>query len=62
MRKIENEGRDKVNDGTIQENDNTLNIYDENNDIIHADSANEEPIEITEHDLSDSKTDRLLRL
>ena len=40
----------------------TLNIYDENNDIIHADSANEEPIEVTEHDLSDPKTDRLLRL
>ena len=44
-RKIENEGRDKVNEGTIKESDNTADIYDENGDINHADSANEEPIE-----------------
>ena len=42
-RKIENEGRDEVNEGTIQESDNTADIYDENVDINHADSANEEP-------------------
>ena len=50
-RKIENEGRNEVIDGWIQENDNTVDIYDENDDINHADSGNEEPIEITENDL-----------
>ena len=43
-RKIENEVRDEVNEGTIQESDNTLDIYDENVDINHAYSTNEEPI------------------
>ena len=32
-RKIENESSDDVNDGTIQENDNTTDIYDENHNI-----------------------------
>ena len=49
-RKIENEGRDEVNEGTIQESDNTADIYDENIDINHADSVNEEPIRIIEND------------
>ena len=61
-RKIENESRDAVKDGTIQENDNIANIYDENDDMDHADSANEELVEITENDLSDYQRDRLLRL
>ena len=39
-RKIENEGRDEVNEGTIKESDNTADIYDENGNINHADSAN----------------------
>ena len=43
-RKIENEGRNEVIDGWIQEIDNTVDIYDENDDINHADSGNEEPI------------------
>ena len=57
-KKIVNEGRDEVNDGTIQENDNTGDISNENNDINHADSVNEEPIEITEN----NERDWLLRL
>ena len=61
-RKIENEGRDEVNEGTIQESDSTADIYDENGNINHADSANEEPIRIFENVLSDSERDRLLRL
>ena len=61
-RKIENEGRDELNEGTIQESDNTADIYDENVDINHVYSANEEPIRITKNDLSDSERDRLLRL
>ena len=61
-RKIENEGRDEVNEGTIQEGDNTADIYDENGNISHVDSVNEEPIRIIENDLSDSERDRLLRL
>ena len=61
-RKIENEGRDEVNEGTIKESDNTANIYDENGDINHADRANKEPIRIVENVLSDSERDRLLRL
>ena len=60
-RKIEN-GRDEVNEGTMKENDNTADIYDENIDINHADSANEVPIRIIENDLSDSERDMLLRL
>ena len=60
--KIEYESRDEVNDATIQEDDNIADIYVESDVINHTDSANEEPIEITENDLSDSKRDRLLRL
>ena len=61
-RKIENEGRNELNEGTIQESDNTADIYDENVDINHVYSANEGPIRITKNDLSDSERDRLLRL
>ena len=39
-RKIENESRDKANEGTIQESDNTADINDENVDTNHVDSAN----------------------
>ena len=46
----------------MQESDNTADINDENVNIKHADRVNEEPIKITENDLSDSKIDRLLRL
>ena len=35
-RKIENEISDDVNDGTIHENDNTTDIYDENHNIKDA--------------------------
>ena len=35
-RKIEKEGRNEVNDGKIQENDNIVDIYDENDDINQA--------------------------
>ena len=61
-RKIENEVRDEVNEGTIKESDNTADFYDEKGDINHADSANEEPIRIVENVLSESERDRLLRL
>ena len=61
-RKIENEGRDEVNEGKIQESDNIADINDENVDIKHADSANKEPNRIIENDLSDSERDRLFRL
>ena len=61
-RKIENEGRNEVNVGTMQESDNIADVNDKNVDINHADSANEEPIRIIENDLSDSERDRLLRL
>ena len=61
-RKIDNEGRDEVNEGIMQESDNIADINRENVDINHADSANEEPIKIIENDLSDSERDRLLRL
>ena len=54
-RKIENEGRDEVNGGTIKESDNTADIYDESGDINHAYSANEEPIRTVENVLSDSE-------
>ena len=59
-RKIKNKGSDEVNDGTMQEIDNKADIYDENDNMNHADSASEEPIDITENDLNDSKRDRLL--
>ena len=61
-RKIENDDRDEVNEGTIKESDNTADSYDENGDINYADSANEEPIRIVENVLSDSERDRFLRL
>ena len=61
-RKIENEGRNEVNEGTIQERDNITDINDENVDINQADRANEEPIRIIEHYFSDSERDRILRL
>ena len=48
-RKIENESRDEVNEGTIKKSDNTADTYDENGNINHADSANEEPIRIVEN-------------
>ena len=46
----------------MQESNKTADINDENVDINHADSANEEPIRIIENDLSDSERDSLLRL
>ena len=61
-RKIENDGMDEVNEGTVQGSDNTADINDENVDVVHAHSANEEPFRIIENDLSDSERDRLLRL
>ena len=39
-RKIENKSRDEVNEGTIQESDNTADIHDENADTNHVDEAN----------------------
>ena len=50
------------NGGTIQENDNIAGINDKNVDINYADSANKEPIRITENVLNDSERDRILRL
>ena len=50
-RKIENESRDEVNEGTIQEKDNIAGINDENVDITQEDSTNEEPIRINENHL-----------
>ena len=61
-KKIDNEGRDEVNEGTMQESDNIVDINDENFDINHADSVNEEPITITENYLGYSERDRFLRL
>ena len=61
-RKIGNKGRDEVKGGTMQESDNIADINDENVDINHTDSGNEEPIKIIENGLSDSERDRLLRL
>ena len=61
-RKINNEGRDEVNEGIIHDGDSIAGINDENVDINHADSANEELITIIENDLSDSERQRLLRL
>ena len=46
----------------MQESDNIVYINDENFDINHADSVNEEPIKITENYLGDSERDRFLRL
>ena len=57
-RKIENEGRNKVNEGRIQESNNTMVNCDENVDIKHADSAKEEPIRIIENGLSHSKEEK----
>ena len=61
-RKIHNESRGEVNEGIMQESDNIVDISDENVDMNHAHSVNEEPIIIIENDLSDSERDRLLRL
>ena len=61
-RKIDNESRGEVNEGIMQESDNIVDISDENVDMNHAHSVNEEPIIIIENDLSDSERDRLLRL
>ena len=44
-RKIYNEGRDEVNEDTMHDSDNIADINDENIDINHADSANEEPLQ-----------------
>ena len=44
-RKIYNEGRDEVNEDTVHDSDNIADINDENIDINHADSANEEPLQ-----------------
>ena len=61
-RKIHNESRGEVNEDIMQESDNIVDISDENVDMNHAHSVNEEPIIIIENDLSDSERDRLLRL
>ena len=60
-RKIDNEGRDEVSEGTMQESDNIVDIHDEDVDISFADIANEEPITIIENDLSDSQRDGISR-
>ena len=44
IRRKKNERRNEVNEGTTKESDNTAHIFDENGDINHADSVNEEPI------------------
>ena len=61
-RKIDNEGRDEVNEGTMHDSDNIVDINDENVNINYADSANEVPSTIIENYLSDSERNRLLRL
>ena len=61
-RKIDNKGRDEVNEDTMHDGDSIADINDENVDINRADSANVEPITIIEIDLSDSERNRLLRL
>ena len=48
--KIENEGRDEVNEGAMQESDNIGDVNDENVDINNSASANEEPIRIIGND------------
>ena len=60
--RIDNEGRDEVNEGIMQESDNIEDINHDNVVINHVDSANEEPIAIIENDLRDYERDRLLRL
>ena len=45
----------------MQENDNIADINDENVDINHADSVNEEHITIIQNDLSDTERNNLLR-
>ena len=55
-------GRNKVNEGPVQESHNIADTDDENVDINHADSATEETITIIENDLSDSERNKLLRL
>ena len=60
-RKIDNEGRDEVSEGTMQESDNIVDIHDEDVDINYADIANGEPITIIENDLSDSQRDGISR-
>ena len=47
-RKIDNEGSDEVNEVRMQESNNIADINDENVDMNHADSENEEPITIIE--------------
>ena len=54
-RTIDNDGRDEPNEGTMQESDNTAGNYEEDVDINHADTVNE-------NDLSNSERERLLRL
>ena len=61
-RKIKNKGMDEVSEHEMQESDNIADVNDKNVDINHTDSANEEPIRITENDLNDYERDRLLRL
>ena len=46
----------------MQESDNIADINDENVDINHADSVNEEHITIIQNDLRDSKRNNLLWL
>ena len=60
-RKIDNEGRDEVSEGTMQESDNIVDIHDEDVDINYADIANGEPITIIENDLSDSQRNGISR-
>ena len=55
-------GRNKVNEGTVQESDNIGDNDDENVDINQAHSATEEPITIIQNDLSNCERNRLLRL
>ena len=50
-------GKNKVNEGTVQESDNIADIDDEIVDINHADSVTT----IIENDLSDSERNRFLR-
>ena len=55
-------GRNKVNEGTVQESDNIGDNDDENVDINQAHSATEEPITIIQNDLSNCERNRILRL
>ena len=56
-RKIEHKGMGEVNEGAMEESDNTADIDDENGDKNHADSANEEPIRTAKNVLGDSEGD-----